>query len=412
MQLSKYGMLNKRERLTAYCLLLLAFLLGLSLPSPFFQRKIRTLMSLSDIELSDTINMQIANGVYNGSIIKGTTKRHGYGVFTHNNGAIYEGEWKNDALPYGNLTTKVSIYNGHFDQDLNINGFGIVRYSDQYIDGKRKQGQNDTEITSVYIGNWNKNVKEGLGRAVKVNGNMEFGYFREGVLPKVAGANYRIGGSVYGIDLSHFQADIDWNNLALYCDKNGNVFNKPAKDKTYMQPVFFAYIKSTEGATIKDEMFSIRMIEAERHGIVKGTYHFLRLGSPIEAQLKNFFETATYTKGDLPPALDIEMENEILQYGVAQMQSMALKWLEDVEKKMGVRPIIYTRENLRNKYLNDSRFKKYQFWIARYSDNGPDNFDWQIWQKTEKGQMGGHKGNVDINLFRGNYDALKKYIDQ
>ena len=179
-----------------------------------------------------------------------------------------------------------------------------------------------------------------------------------------------------------------------------------------MQPVFFAYIKSTEGATIKDEMFSIRMIEAERHGIVKGTYHFLRLGSPIEAQLKNFFETATYTKGDLPPALDIEMENEILQYGVAQMQSMALKWLEDVEKKMGVRPIIYTRENLRNKYLNDSRFKKYQFWIARYSDNGPDNFDWQIWQKTEKGQMGGHKGNVDINLFRGNYDALKKYIDQ
>ena len=86
--------------------------------------------------------------------------------------------------------------------------------------------------------------------------------------------------------------------------------------------------------------------------------------------------------------------------------------LEDVEKKMGVRPIIYTRENLRNKYLNDYRFKKYQFWIARYSDKGPDNFDWQIWQKTENGKMGGHTGNVDINLFRGNYDAFKKYIDQ
>ena len=55
-----------------------------------------------------------------------------------------------------------------------------------------------------------------------------------------------------------------------------------------MQPVFFAYIKDTEGATVKDKTFDIRMIEAERHGIVKGAYHFLRLGSPIEDQIKNF----------------------------------------------------------------------------------------------------------------------------
>lgn len=38
--------------------------------------------------------------------------------------------------------------------------------------------------------------------------------------------------------------------------------------------------------------------------------------------------------------------------------------------------------------------------------------DWQIWQKTEHGQLNGHKGIIDINLFRGNYDSFKKYIDQ
>lgn len=178
-----------------------------------------------------------------------------------------------------------------------------------------------------------------------------------------------------------------------------------------MQPVFFAYMKATEGATIKDDMFSVRMTEAERHGIIKGAYHFLHLGSTVDAQLKNFLETATWTRGDLPPALDVEVENEIKKYGVTTLQSMILEWLEKVEKRMGVRPVIYTRESIRNKYLNDSRFKKYQFWIARYSDKGPDNFDWQIWQKTEKGQMSGHKGNVDINLFRGNYDSFKKYLD-
>ena len=178
-----------------------------------------------------------------------------------------------------------------------------------------------------------------------------------------------------------------------------------------MQPIFFVYLKATEGATIIDEMYSVRAIEAERHGIVKGAYHFLHLGSPIEDQLKIFFETVSWAQGDLPPALDVEVENEIQKYGIDVLQSMTLEWLQKVEKKLGVRPVIYTRESIRNKYFNDSRFKQYQFWIARYSERGPDNFDWQIWQKTEQGQIKGHKGNVDINLFRGNYESLKKYIE-
>lgn len=70
-------------------------------------------------------------------------------------------------------------------------------------------------------------------------------------------------------------------------------------------------------------------------------------------------------------SIDIKMENEMEEYGVATMQEMALKWLETVEKTMNVRPVIYTKESIRNKYLNDSRFKKYHFWIACYSEKGP-----------------------------------------
>lgn len=43
------------------------------------------------------------------------------------------------------------------------------------------------------------------------------------------------------------------------------------------------------------------MIEAEKHGVVKGAYHFLRLGSPVDTQLKKFLETVTFTHGDQPP---------------------------------------------------------------------------------------------------------------
>jgi len=396
---------------THYILIVVAFLAGLVLPSPFFRNSLQTIIGDNFEELVDTANMALADGLYSGSVVKNSKIRSGYGRYETKSGSIYEGNWKDDRLVYGTRTTPSSVYTGHFDSDLNNDGFGIVNYSEEYIRGKQKQGLSDAEITTTYIGNWKKNLKQGLGRSVKKDGSMEFGNYSEGFLQKMSGANYRIGGSVYGIDLSHYQKDIDWNNLALYSDKNGNVYSNTPKDNVYMQPIFFVYLKATEGATIIDEMYSVRAIEAERHGIVKGAYHFLHLGSPIEDQLKIFFETVSWAQGDLPPALDVEVENEIQKYGIDVLQSMTLEWLQKVEKKLGVRPVIYTRESIRNKYFNDSRFKQYQFWIARYSESGPDNFDWQIWQKTEQGQIKGHKGNVDINLFRGNYESFKKYLE-
>lgn len=391
-----------------FVLLIVAFVVGIALLSFYFRNELRMTMSGNTEELVYTTNMVLEGGTYSGSVEKYSKVRSGYGRYETNTGSVYEGNWKNNRLVFGTRTTSSSVYTGHFDSDLNNDGFGIINYTEEYILRKKKQGLADSDITTTYIGNWSKNHKQGLGRSIKKDGSMEFGKYSNGLFQKVLGSNYRIGERVYGIDVSHFQEDIDWNYLALYCDKNGNVFNNSPSDKTYMQPVFFAYMKATEGATFKDDMFSVRMIEAERHGIVKGAYHFLHLDCTIDAQLKNFFETATWTRGDLPPALDVEVESEITKYGVSTLQSMTLEWLQKVEKKMGVRPVIYTRESIRNKYLNDSRFKKYQFWIAKYSDKGPDN--WQIWQKTEHGQINGHKGDVDINLFRGNYDTFKKYL--
>lgn len=410
---SKINVPPQKRRILLYGgLSLLSFLVGLVIPSPFFNRSFKSILATNEIELVDTVDMRVSDGIYSGSIIKDTKERHGFGHFESSDGSIYEGEWENDLLPYGTRTTSMSVYTGRFDRDLNNEGFGIAQYSKKYIDGKQKQGLSDSEITVTYLGNWSKNVKQGLGRSIKRDGSMEFGKYLNGLFQPVDGANYRVGGSVYGFDASHYQKDIDWDNLALFCDKNGNVYNGKVANKEFMQPVFFVYLKATEGATVKDDMYPIRMIEADRHGLVKGAYHFLHLGSDINSQLKNFFETVTWQQGDLPPALDVEIESEIEQYGAEKLQAMALEWLEKVEKQLGVKPVIYTRENIRNQYLNTSDFSQYKFWIARYSNNGPDNFDWQIWQRTETAEMKGHNGNVDVNLFRGDYNAFKQYLGQ
>ena len=205
----RFGFLSLRERLTAYGLLLLAFLVGMVLPSPFFNRIVMNTSDNRDIELTDTTNMKLDDGLYSGSIIKGTFTRHGYGRFERNDGAIYEGDWKDDILPYGKRTTKSSVYVGHFSKDYYNEGFGIINYSKEFVEGKVKQGLSDSEITITYLGNWRKDKKEGLGRSVKKNGSMDFGNYANGIFQPVAGANYRVGGSVYGFDASHFQTDID-----------------------------------------------------------------------------------------------------------------------------------------------------------------------------------------------------------
>ena len=406
---------NHTKQIPTAILIVVAFAVGLIIPFPFFKH----VSTLDDFEsditaVKDTTNMVLPDGsVYEGSINLKTNAFHGYGVLVKGNSS-YEGNWKNGKLPFGKRTTPQSVYEGRFNDNLDNNGFGIINYTPAYIEGKRNQGLSDKEIIATYIGNWKKNLKDGLGRAIMVDSSMEFGKYQEGILKKVDGTNYKVGDKVYGIDVSRHQNDIDWNNLALYCDDDGRVFRfKPQNDndRKYMQPVFFAYMKATEGATVRDKTFDVRMIEAERHGIVKGAYHFLRLGSPIEDQIKNFTETANWTPGDMPPALDVEVESEIATHGVSKLLDMTYTWLEAVEAKMGVRPIIYTRESIRDKYLTkDPRFNKYQYWIARYHPNGPEKDQWKLWQMTEKGHVNGHKGPIDIDLYKGDYKSFSQYL--
>lgn len=411
----KQTIIDHRKQIVATVLIVVAFVVGLITPSPFFKR-ISTLDDFGSdvIAVKDTTNMVLPDGgIYEGSLNAKTNAFHGYGVLVKGRSS-YEGNWKNGKLPYGKRTTPQSVYEGRFNDDLDNNGFGIINYTPEYIEGKRKQGLPDNEITVTYTGNWKKNLKDGIGRAVLADSSMEFGKYQEGVLKRVEGANYKVGDKVYGIDVSRHQNDIDWNNLALYCDDAGNVFRFKPKDDNdckYMQPVFFAYMKATEGATVKDKTFDVRMIEAERHGITKGAYHFLRLGSSVDEQVKNFIETVNWSVGDLPPALDVEVESEIETHGVAKLLDMTYTWLEAVEQQMNVRPIIYTRESIRDKYLSkDPRFVNYQCWIARYHPDGPVKEEWKIWQMTEKGKVNGYDGLIDIDLFKGNYDSFQKYL--
>lgn len=49
-------------------------------------------------------------------------------------------------------------------------------------------------------------------------------------------------------------------------------------------------------------------------------------------------ETANWTPGDMPPALDIEVVAEIKEYGKEFLVEKTLQWLREIESTMNVLP--------------------------------------------------------------------------
>ena len=362
----------------------------------------------------DTVGMVLADGsVYDGNLLKGTTVREGYGRLRTKAGIVYEGEWTDNHLDYGSMTGSSFVYRGHFNHKLQRDGFGIISYNVPKDMNAHWLATDGAKTVSQYIGNWDSDEKQGLGRTVFADGKMEFGEYHKGTFKPAKGADYEVGQRVYGMDISHHQNKIDWNNLSIYCNSEGVANAGKHKKTQYRQPVFFVYVKATEGADYIDPTYAIRVIEAERHGVTKGAYHFFRIASDIKEQVKNFVNTVSWTKGDMPPALDVEDEKMLTSMGTERLLTWVYTWLEDVESQMHVRPIIYTTEGIRDKYLKkDPRFNKYQCWIARYREKEPENKVWRIWQFTETGRVSGYKGPIDGNIYKGGYAAFQEYLDR
>jgi len=124
----------------------------------------------------------------------------------------------------------------------------------------------------------------------------------------------------------------------------------------------------------------------------------------VQANL--FMSQVTLKRGDLPPVVDIERGNRMSSVKIRQNLQ---KFLDILENKYAVKPIIYTNLSFYSKHLAGN-FKKYPVWIAYYLGDPfqlPDSRNWSFWQYTEKGNVNGIRGNVDFNVFHGNINQLK-----
>ncbi len=199
---------------------------------------------------------------------------------------------------------------------------------------------------------------------------------------------------IHGIDISHYQNTIDWEEVKNMQDKN--------------LKIGFAFIKATEGTSRTDVKFKRNWFNAKQAKLSRGAYHFFICSRSGKAQAENFIETVSLQKGDLPPVLDVEQTNgasaEIIQQRVKD-------WLTIIEQHYNVKPIIYTNVDFYENFLA-GKFDNYPLWVAHYlvKDKPRINRKWLFWQHNEGGRVNGIDAFVDFNVFNGDSSDFKKIL--
>lgn len=189
-----------------------------------------------------------------------------------------------------------------------------------------------------------------------------------------------------GIDVSHYQGDIDWQQVA--------------KDTT----IRYAYIKASQAqgwgnrsgkiGSLNDLSYRKNISEARKVGLLVGAYHFFN-GNDIQAELNNMRLTIRPEDIDLVPMIDVE---ETPNLNLKVVPEQLLEFLKAVEAHYGKKPILYTNVGFYNKYIAGTPLSNYPLMIALFRDTPPflqDNKQCIIWQYTNKGNIPGINGNVD-----------------
>lgn len=197
------------------------------------------------------------------------------------------------------------------------------------------------------------------------------------------------GTKLDGIDISKWNGTVDWGKVAA-------------------SGTDFAFVRVSDGTTSPDPKFAENWQKARAAGIPTGVYQFFRPNQDPIAQADLLLDAmGPLQPGDLPPVIDVEATGGKSK---AQVTAAIHQWIDHVESKLGVRPIIYSGRYFWQDNVGSSDFSSYPLWIAHYTNSCPNlPSQWSGWdfhQYTDSGSVSGVSGNVDRNYFNGDAEAL------
>ena len=312
--------------------------------------------------------------------------------------------WQADTIETGVRVDSTGIYMGDFSR-LKADGHGALYQPDG----------------SYSEGHWTNDLRQGFGvQLLHPFGDEPRLQAGEWSKNRFMGERMRYTTErIYGIDIAKYQhgkgrraVPIHWDKLRIiHVGKRGS--NNVSGTADY--PVSFAYIKSTEGTSIRNRFYLNDYAQARKHDIRTGAYHFWSVRTSGAEQATYFIRNTLFREGDLPPVLDVEPTNaQIAQSGGAERLFREIRvWLKAVERHTGVKPILYVNQMFVNNHLSKQPDLKrdYRVWIARYSEYKPD-VRLTYWQLCPDGRVAGIQGDVDINVFNGYKSQFESFLQE
>ena len=310
--------------------------------------------------------------------------------------------------PQRSPLNSLGTYSGDRDITGQPSGYGIF----QGYDGE------------YYEGEWQHGERDGVGMSVTPGKRLRLGEWKDS---KFLGERITYTPDrTYGIDISRYQHEqekmvskrvkvrrgryvtkkvktvvhhsIDWDRLRV---TSLGTYSKKKIVGEVDYPVSFIYIKATEGTTVRNAYFATDYANSRKHGYKTGAYHFFSTRTAGKSQGYYFLQNTRYNKGDLPPVLDIEPTDAQIRSlgGVRFLFANVRGWIHVVEKKLGVKPVLYVSNRFVNKYLVQAPdlLHNYDVWIARYGEFRPD-VNLISWQLCQDGRVRGIYGPVDISV--------------
>ncbi|SNS39334.1 lysozyme [Sphingomonas laterariae] len=196
------------------------------------------------------------------------------------------------------------------------------------------------------------------------------------------GAQARSVALQQGIDVSHHQGRIDWQQLPR-------------------QGVTFAYIKASEGGSHRDRAFAANWAGAKAAGLQRGAYHYFTLCRAGADQAANFIAAVPVDSTALAPAVDLEFLGNCDRRPTPDAFHAELAaFLRAVEKHYGKPVLLYLTEEFDQAYAVSARVDR-RLWLR--SLGKPPGFGarpWSLWQQSHSRKLNGIATPVDWNVAR------------
>ena len=198
-------------------------------------------------------------------------------------------------------------------------------------------------------------------------------------------------GKNFGVDVSKYQKNIDWNQI-----------KKAGVSFVIVRIGYRGY--GASGTLVLDPMFEEHFTNVKNAGLKVGVYFFSQATTEEEAK-EEAFACAYVLNGrklDYPIFFDTEASGASNGSGRADGLGMedrtkcAIAFCEEV-KAQGYKPGVYASTLWYRKRVNLNSLKKYTIWNAHYGV-ASSPIDCALWQGTCTARLPGYKGDMDVNI--------------